>query len=272
VTRGGGSLQDLWCFNERVVAEAIRRTRVPVVSGVGHESDTSLSDLVADHRAHTPTDAAQTVIPDRREVEARLERAAGRLLEAVEDGLDARASRLAALARSRVLRDPSTLLTDRTAALGGVRARLSLAARRVLERGVERCSRARSVLERRAPGRRLDELDGRLRVAHRRLVGAANERVAKSDRRVALAARGLEAFSPLAVLGRGYSITLGADGKALRRAGDARAGDRLETRLAEGRVISRVEGMAPEGASSERLATDGKADDAPGSAPGADGT
>jgi exodeoxyribonuclease VII large subunit len=106
VCRGGGSLEDLWAFNERAVAEAIRAASVPVVTGVGHETDVTLADLVADHRAHTPTDAAQTVIPDRRAMLADFERARNHLLQAIDGALDRREQRLARASASPALKSP----------------------------------------------------------------------------------------------------------------------------------------------------------------------
>ena len=110
LTRGGGSLEDLWAFNELPVAEAIWAAGVPVISAVGHESDVTLADHVADHRAHTPTDGAQTAIPDRRALEERLERAGGYLIEAVDALVAERAERLVRLAGRPVLRDASCCL------------------------------------------------------------------------------------------------------------------------------------------------------------------
>ncbi|NUP98172.1 MAG: exodeoxyribonuclease VII large subunit, partial [Planctomycetaceae bacterium] len=113
VTRGGGSIEDLWAFNELAVAEAIWECPVPVVSGVGHETDTTLCDLVADLRAHTPTDAATQVIPDRRELVEALERGEGHLLDALQSQLEGRRERLERAASSRVLRDAHWILDER---------------------------------------------------------------------------------------------------------------------------------------------------------------
>ncbi|HVS20131.1 MAG TPA: exodeoxyribonuclease VII large subunit, partial [Planctomycetota bacterium] len=117
VCRGGGSLEDLWAFNERAVAEAVWACSVPVVTGVGHETDTTLVDLVADRRAHTPTDAAVEVIPERAAFEAALERAAHHLGEAADRRLSRVGERFARAAGSRWLISPRWILGDRAALL-----------------------------------------------------------------------------------------------------------------------------------------------------------
>ena len=218
LARGGGSLEDLWCFNELPVAEAIWNASVPVVTGVGHETDTTLADLVADHRAHTPTDAAQTVIPDKHALLAELERNAGYLGTAIEGVLETRATRLEHATRS--LRFSLRALLDRPAA------RLSALATRV---------------ERHNPKARLEALSARLARAGVRLRNAAENPLARSEKRLERAAATLAATSPFRVLERGYSITRRADGTAVRRASDVKPGETVDSVLHEGLLVSRVE-------------------------------
>ena len=218
LARGGGSLEDLWCFNELPVAEAIWHTSVPVVTGVGHETDTTLADLVADHRAHTPTDAAQTVIPQRRALVDELERLAGYLGTAIEGTLESRGTRLEHA--TRALRFGGTALLERPAA------RLAALAVRV---------------ERQHPRARLEALAARLARAGVRLRSAAEAPLARAEKRLERAAATLEATSPFRVLERGYSITRRADGTAVRRASDVKAGETVESVLHEGLLVSRVE-------------------------------
>jgi exodeoxyribonuclease VII large subunit len=202
VTRGGGSLEDLWAFNEEVVVRAIFASAVPVVSAVGHEVDVTLSDLVADVRALTPSEAAERIVPSAEEVMARLRQYQGRLLAAVRSRTSAARSRLDALA-----------------------------ARGVFRRPLERV---------RQWERRLDELGSRTE----RAVGNSI-RLARG-RADSLGAR-LDALSPLAVLGRGYSLTQRvADGRVIRDAGELSPGQEIRTRFARGRAVSRVEGIEPE--------------------------
>ena len=250
VARGGGSLEDLWAFNELPVAEAIWNCSVPVLSGVGHETDFSLADLVADQRAHTPTDAAQTAIPERAAYVTRALRAGGMLVDAMESLLARRGERLERTARARVLRDPRWILADRGAALeqrarrlrGELETRLEGGARRVLSSGAR--------LERQSPRQRLARDAGRVERVGRRLLAQAETRLEAASRRLALAARGLDAGSPVAVLGRGYSLArVRGEAALLRDVADVRVGDTLETQLHAGSILSEVTEVvrAPEG-------------------------
>lgn len=241
VIRGGGSLEDLWCFNELAVAEAIHACSVPVVSGVGHETDVTLTDLVADHRAHTPTDAAQTVIPERRAYVDRLERAFGYLSSAMERAIQARTDRLDRLERTRTLQQAGWLLDERLRALEGLRKRLVLAGARGPERLERPLARAATGLGRQSPALRLGRLETQLAALaprlHSSFAGALDGRAKRLD----LAHRALSATSPFAVLRRGYSITRrAADKTPVRRAADLAPGDAIETLLDAGSLISEV--------------------------------
>jgi exodeoxyribonuclease VII large subunit len=200
------------------VAEAIWNTRVPVVTGVGHETDTTLADLVADHRAHTPTDAAQTVIPDKRALLEELERYAGFLGTAIEGTLETRATRLEHA--TRALRFSAAALLDRPGS------RLAALAARV---------------ERHHPLARLEGLSARVARAGVRLRVAAEAPLARAEKRAERAAATLEATSPFRVLERGYSITRRPDGSLVRSSKSVKAGDTLESVLHEGLLVSRVE-------------------------------
>lgn len=236
VVRGGGSLEDLWAFNELPVAEAIHQASVPVVTGVGHESDTTLADLVADHRAHTPTDAAQTVLPDESALTDRLERAGSYLMETMERALTRREERLTQIASRPTLRSTGWLLERRLERLGGLTDRLVRA-------GQARLAEASTTLDRRAerlatqsPVRRLAALEARLAGLGPRLESAGSSQLLARTHRLDSLARALEAVSPLSILGRGYSITRTEDGRALRSISEVRPGQRLETLVADGVV------------------------------------
>jgi exodeoxyribonuclease VII large subunit len=235
--------EDLWCFNELPVLEAIRNSRAPVVTGVGHEVDTTLADFVADHRAHTPTDAAQTLIPERAALVERLQRAGNHLLEAMAAAVEERERRLADAARSRVLAHPEDPLERRREVLGHLAARMTSsldAGRRAVE---ARLSAAHRRLEASSPRVRLERVERRLVAARERLGPALARALEARERRVAVSAAKLDALSPLAILGRGYSITTRASGEAVRDAAEVALGETLVTRLAQGRVTSQVQGV-----------------------------
>jgi exodeoxyribonuclease VII large subunit len=221
VGRGGGSLEDLWAFNEEVVADAIYRSIVPIVSGVGHETDLSIADLVADVRALTPTDAAVRSVPDRlewlRAAQSVGDRLRGGLLRRVELARD----RLKQLRLRRPFRLPFDLILDRS---------------RRLDELAER-------LKRRKPLARLREYDDRLTTLRDRLHRAARFAVARGEEAVASVAGRLQALSPLNVLSRGYSLTSTLGGEILHASDGVRPGDRVQTRLGRGRFVSRVESV-----------------------------
>jgi exodeoxyribonuclease VII large subunit len=244
VVRGGGSLEDLWAFNEMPVLEAIRHARVPVVSGVGHETDTTLADLVADVRAHTPTDAAQRVIPDRAALVEALERARGHLARALDSVLESRARRLERAARLHlVARGALQRAGARVERLGNRLAAQSPHARLARARGaVERAGPRLAVAVQSALAARLRRVE---RAAPRLALGGRRALEARAQR-LALAARALESTSPFRVLERGYSITRRADTRAaLRTAAELAPGAVIETLFAHGAALSRVESTQP---------------------------
>ncbi len=245
VCRGGGSLEDLWAFNELPVARAIHDASVPVVSGVGHETDLTLCDLVADHRAHTPTDAAQRVIPERRALEDALERQAQYLLDAVDRALERREDRLARVANARVLRDPRWITGDRAEALRRLGERLARAGRGASERATMRLDHAGSRLTGHKPAAQLERAAARIADLGRRLAGPPARRLEATESRVALAARALSSTSPFAVLDRGYSLTEDASGALVRDAAQLAEGATITTRFARGAATSRVESVQP---------------------------
>ncbi|MEM7624908.1 MAG: exodeoxyribonuclease VII large subunit [Planctomycetota bacterium] len=197
LTRGGGSIEDLWAFNERVVADAIFDCALPVVAAIGHETDTTVAELVADLRCATPTQAAMTLVPDRAVLQDQVAQLGRRLSLSLGRRLEISRHRLDATARHPLFQRPQRLVDD-----------------------------ARQ---------RVDQLD-------RRLLAALPRRVAEARRRVESLSRTLDAVSPKHVLERGYSYTLGPDGKLLRRAADAPTGSSLTTVLADGQVRSTVDG------------------------------
>ena len=240
VTRGGGSLEDLWAFNELPVLEAIRAASVPVVSAVGHETDTTLADFVADHRAHTPTDAAQLVIPDRAALVAELERSLHHLGRAVDQHFGRRAETLAALARRPVFQRPLRLLAPVRERVLRAGAALRSAARAGTDERRSRLAVVAAELRARSPRVRTQRAEAQLESLSRDLLERTRLRLAERRSRLELAARALETVSPYAVLERGYSITRDSEGRAVRSAADLEVGAQLETVLASGKLRSRV--------------------------------
>ena len=246
VVRGGGSIEDLWAFNEEVLAQAIWNCSVPVVTGIGHEPDTSLADLVADQRAHTPTAAAQEVIPGRQALFDQLEGQAAHMERTLERMLEERSRSLARLMQTRSLRSPDWILEDRVQALGASGRRLALAMRAGLQLAMGHAERVGGRLSQQSPAGRVARLASRLDVLSPQLQRAGGSSLDRRGQALDLAQRSLSSVSPFAVLGRGYSITRArGGGAALTSSASVVAGDALETILAEGSVESTVTRSRP---------------------------
>jgi exodeoxyribonuclease VII large subunit len=248
VCRGGGSLEDLWAFNELPVAEALWNASVPVITGVGHEVDVTLADLVADVRAHTPTDAAQRVIPDLRALLEGLERQRDHLEQAIDEALTRRGEALERIERSRVLRDARWILDERRERLRRGDRDLARAARALADGAAARLELAGRKLDRAGPAAQVARRETRLAVARSRLAPAAERVVQRVAERTASFERQLDALSPLRVLERGYSITLRSGATAPLVGTQAlHAGDELDTIFHRGRARSRVTALDANG-------------------------
>lgn len=245
VTRGGGSIEDLWAFNEAPVYEAIlARRSAPVVAAIGHESDTTIAELVADRRASTPTQAITLLLPDRGELAEELEQYRDRLRGALRRGVRERRSLLAAIARRPVLRSPGAAFAAHRRGLDerARRLRAAILRRAAVER--QALARAEALLAGRRAGERVRSAADGLRQRAGRLDRALAAILRRSRERLAAEERQLDAVAPTRVLARGYSYTLTASGRVVRSVADAPAGTELRTTLVDGVVRSRVEGGA----------------------------
>jgi exodeoxyribonuclease VII large subunit len=197
IGRGGGSLEDLWAFNEEVVARAIYRSSIPVVSAVGHEVDYTISDFVADLRAPTPSAAAELVVPMKEELKVKIEILDARLKSSLINTISLFKERLRIVTERYVLRQPQNII--------------------------------------RQLAQRIDELDRRLPVGATHALRISRERLSSSLGK-------LESLNPLSILNRGYSLSLRLPQKTIiKKAGQLKIGDEVETKVMNGTFISRVE-------------------------------
>lgn len=217
IGRGGGSLEDLWAFNDETLARAIADCPIPIVSAVGHEVDFTIADFVADVRAPTPSGAAEIVVPDR------------------QDWL----RRIKALA-SRVARVGERAVEDRAQQVDWLSARMVNALRRQLLSRRHDVQTLRGELLQLSPAVSVQRSIGRLASLQQRLAAGAHKSLSGLDHRIALLGRALHSVSPLATLERGYAIVLDASGKAMTDTAGAKEGDEIRARLSKGELWANV--------------------------------
>ncbi len=247
LTRGGGSLEDLMPFNDEGVARAIADSGIPIVSAVGHEIDFTIADLVADQRAPTPSAAAEMVTPDRIELSQHLQHLNRRLQQRMQQQLDRSADRLAHLHRRLLQQDPGNRLLQWQQRLDELEQRLRLAIGNRIQRLDAQLRTIQARLSAQTPLHLLTRIAQQRQLLEQRLHLAMHALLHHKQQRLAALAANLHTLSPLATLQRGYSITrLLPDKGVLQSATDAAPGDQLETLLAQGRLISRVESVIPE--------------------------
>ena len=221
--RGGGSMEDLWAFNEEVVARAIYRSKIPVISAVGHEPDVTIADYVADLRAATPSNAAELCTPDQQELRQRIADVSNRMASLLSRQLKNCRTQLELRKNARVLQSPENYLADR---------------RQTLDVLTEKLGRTMA--------NRLTKEAGQLALCRQRLSTAENAVLAGERKRLETRAARLDAMSPLKVLARGYSITEDDRGTAIVSASSLYPGDHITIRFHRGSADARVEQVREE--------------------------
>ncbi|MCW8889000.1 MAG: exodeoxyribonuclease VII large subunit [Gammaproteobacteria bacterium] len=238
VSRGGGSLEDLWPFNEERVARAIAASRLPIVSAVGHEVDVTISDLVADLRAPTPSAAAELVTSDRSELLARLQNQFLRLKRAIQSDLHRQNHSLLALKRH--LKHPQRRIDEQAQRIDGLEARLLRATKHAVLQQQDSLNALSSRLNGQRPALRITQSRQRLHKVWLQLQRGMAHHLNQKGLILSKAAQGLDLVSPLATLQRGYSITLSDKEEVVRTADRVKIGDSLTTRLAKGALVSQI--------------------------------
>jgi exodeoxyribonuclease VII large subunit len=247
VGRGGGSIEDLWAFNEEVVARAIARSPVPVISAVGHETDTTIADFVADRRAPTPSAAAEIVVSAREELRQRIGRLGVRLRAASRSRVQALSRRVHQLSGRPALAGLPGRVALRARHASELRHALTHLVRANVAAQTRRLQQIDRRLEGRAPGRRLAAIRTRLVAAEGRLDGAMARRRHHADARMRGLAGRLSSLSPLAVLARGYAVCWNQDRTSVVRDSAAvHPGEQVRVTLARGELECEVRQSLPE--------------------------
>jgi exodeoxyribonuclease VII large subunit len=240
IARGGGSAEDLACFNHEGLARAVADSKIPVISAIGHETDFTIVDFVADLRASTPSAAAELVIRSRQEIEAQAEDLYRRLERGLRYRLLMARQELTERAQHGAFARMMDGIHRRQQKVDEQRFRLEKAERQLLERCHRRCENVSATVRHYDARRRLAAIRQQLQAQVANLAAATHTRLLENrgvlDRRTA----SLEALSPLAILNRGYALVFDAKGQLVKDASRLKAGDALSARLARGRVRARV--------------------------------
>ncbi len=240
VARGGGSIEDLWAFNDEKVARAIRSSRIPVVSGIGHEIDFTIADFAADARAPTPSGAAELVVPDRAACLDALARTLDRLNACMRRELRALASRFESVDARLRFAHPGVRLAHQEQRLDDFEQRMISAMRAAVSADRIRVADVCARLMHQSPGHRLQDYQHRMNEFARQLRHSIQRYTVRADHRLAVAGQRLHAFSPLATLGRGFAIVRRADGKVVTDARSVSEGEEIDAHLAHGSLKARI--------------------------------
>ncbi len=223
IGRGGGSIEDLWAFNNEELARTIYNSKIPVISAVGHETDFTISDFVSDVRAPTPSVAAEIALPDITEIRRAVASLDLRQKTALSAAVKSKAETLKRYSEKRVLKDPMAFIDDRILQLGGLSDKLKLLTEH-----------------------RLIETQNRIASSNEKLKVMTEQKLRDLKNKLSVSSGKLDSLSPLAVLSRGYGAVTSDGGKIIKSVRDVAPGDRINVRLRDGALISEVKDVDAE--------------------------
>ena len=241
LTRGGGSLEDLWPFNEEKTARAISSLSLPVVSAVGHEIDYTISDFTADMRAPTPSAAAELLVPNAQEIRNQLQSINKSLSYRVSDTLDRWKERLDYLGTNTLINEPQRKLADLDQSIDLKMDSLKSALIDSLREKKDSISDLGNRVSMCHPAKQLETVLGQFKILDNRLQNAAQSLINQSNERCEKAAVAIKTLGPESVLDRGFSLTHSKDGKLITSTKNVNSGDKLETRVSDGIINTTVD-------------------------------
>ncbi len=244
IARGGGSVEDLAGFNDEALARTIAASALPTVSAIGHETDFTIADFVADLRAPTPSAAAELITASQHRIEERVQSLDARVRRAIRYQLMMARQRFTALSTAQIQNRLQTLLGRRGQRLDDLRHRLESAAVRRLRAPAGRLASLTTRIERQNPSVRLAQAGRRLESADQSLIRHTFTAIAVRTTRLDHASTRLHALSPVAVLNRGYALVYAADGQLLRSSAETQPGASIRARLAHGTLVAEVTGTS----------------------------
>ncbi|MCT2877957.1 exodeoxyribonuclease VII large subunit [Lactobacillus delbrueckii] len=246
IGRGGGSLEDLWPFNEEEVVRQVYAMKMPVISSVGHETDTTLCDLAADCRAATPTAAAEMATPDLTQVVAEIGQLQTRLLTDIRAVIQVRAQALAQLENSFIMKEPQRLYEQKMQQVDQLSQQLSRMMEVIVKDQGQRLRLLTQRLQHQAPDRRIKQLKQENSYLAKSLEMGIKRILEQKQAACRQAVQQLDDYSPLKTLARGYSYTTDASGTVVKSVQQLSPGDQVRLHLKDGQAIGRIEEIKEE--------------------------
>ncbi|OIJ16028.1 exodeoxyribonuclease VII large subunit [Anaerobacillus arseniciselenatis] len=246
VGRGGGSIEELWAFNEEIVAEAIFHSGVPVISAVGHETDVTIADFIADKRAATPTAAAELAVPNREELLERILQRKIRMKRAISKRIEAEREKLSTLQKSYAFRYPEQLVKQKEQQLDRTIDDLHRSMKHLIERKKVALNHLEKDVKRNHPERYISNFREKLVKNEALLIQHTNDIKKEKQFQFEQLVTKLEALNPLKVMTRGYSLAYKEDGKIIKSVTDVSVGEKLKIKLKDGSVFCDIQDTVKE--------------------------